>query len=130
MKHSEINEENIELLVRSFYAKICKDKKLAPIFIITIGETDEEWEPHLQTMCNFWSSIMLSSGKYHGSPVQKHVELPEFDSELFDHWLMLFEKTAAEIYELSIVERYEAKSRRIADSLKLMLYYKPKPIRP
>jgi hemoglobin len=76
-------------------------------------------------MYDFWSSIMLTSGRYHGNPLQKHRALPPFESALFDRWLALFAETARELHDGPTAELYIDKSRRIAESLKLGLYYKP-----
>src|SRR5258708_8503803 len=77
-----ITEAMIERLVRGFYAKVRADAVLAPIFEAQIGD----WEPHLQQMCPFWSSVALMSGRYHGSPMVKHLPLP-VDADHFDRWL-------------------------------------------
>ena len=67
-----ITEDMIERLVRGFYAKVRQDAVLGPIFEVRI----HDWEPHLQRMCAFWSSVALMSGRYHGSPMTKHLPLP------------------------------------------------------
>jgi hypothetical protein len=67
-----IDEAMIDTLVRNFYARIREDDILAPIFNARITD----WEPHLQRMCAFWSSVALLSGRYHGQPMQKHLPLP------------------------------------------------------
>ena len=109
-----IDERMIERLVRSFYEKIRQDALLGPIFDARI----HDWEPHLQRMCAFWSSVALMSGRYHGSPMTKHLPLPA-DAVHFDHWLALFEETVREVCppeaEAHLVER----ARRIAESLEL-----------
>ena len=120
-----ITEESIKILVDSFYQKVRADKDLGPVFIAAIGEDNEEWRPHLERMYSFWSSVMLTSGRYHGNPMQKHQNLPSFDEGLFDTWLSLFAETVHEIHTKPIAERYIDRSKRIAESLKLGLYYKP-----
>jgi len=87
-----IDERMIERLVRSFYAKVRADALLAPVFTARI----RDWEPHLQRMCAFWSSVALMSGRYHGNPMAKHLPLP-VDAAHFDRWLALFEATAREV---------------------------------
>lgn len=126
MKENIITEKNISKLVDDFYSKIRADKALGSIFIQAIGNDLNEWEPHLQKLCDFWSSIMLGSKRYHGSPFQKHLMLPAFDRALFDRWLMLFEETTREIYTEEIVNQYIEKSTRIAKSLQLGLYQIPR----
>ena len=84
-----ITEPLIERLVREFYEKVRTDAVLAPIFEARI----QDWEPHLERMFAFWSSVALMSGRYHGTPMAKHMPLP-VDADHFDRWLALFEETA------------------------------------
>lgn len=121
----QITEDTIRQLVDRFYAKVRKDEALGPVFHQAIGEGEEEWRLHLHKMYDFWSSVMLTSGRYHGNPMQKHMELPSFDRALFDRWLELFEETALEMHPEDVAAPYLIKSRRIAESLKLGLYYRP-----
>jgi hemoglobin len=122
MKESTITEENIKKLVDTFYSKVRKDTNLAPIFEQAIGEDIAIWQPHLHKMYDFWSSIMLSSGRYRGNPLRKHRDLPPFDKELFDRWLVLFSQTANELYTEDIASLFISKSENIARSLKLGIY--------
>lgn len=122
MKEESITEENIKLLVDSFYNKVRGDKELSPIFENAIGNDDYLWKPHLERMYSFWSSIVLSTGSYSGNPFQKHKDLPAFDIKLFDRWLELFSQTAKEIYTEEQSQVFIAKSKNIARSLKLGIY--------
>ncbi|HEY1978647.1 MAG TPA: hypothetical protein VGH13_01060 [Xanthobacteraceae bacterium] len=45
--------------------------------------------------------------------------------ELFEHWLGLFEKTCDELFEERVAFAFAMKARRIAESLKLALFYRP-----
>ena len=87
-----ITEPLIERLVREFYAKVRADAVLAPIFEARI----EDWEPHVEQMCAFWSSVALMSGRYQGTPMARHLPMP-VDADHFDRWLGLFEITAREV---------------------------------
>ena len=87
-----IDEVMIETLVRCFYERVREDASLAPIFNARIVD----WEPHLQRMCAFWSSVMLMSARYHGQPMRVHLPLP-IDARHFDRWLALFEASAREV---------------------------------
>jgi hemoglobin len=109
-----IDEPMIERLVRSFYAKIRADELLGPIFEARI----QDWEPHLQRMCAFWSSVALMSGRYHGSPITRHLPLP-VDANHFDRWLALFEETAREVCPSEAEVHFVEPARRIAESLEL-----------
>lgn len=123
MKEEQITEETIVTLINRFYAKVRTDAQLGPIFLQAIGDDDKTWAFHLRKMYDFWSSVMLASGRYHGNPFQKHLVLPSFDNKLFDRWLSLFEETAREIHPHKIATLYIEKSQRIAQSLKLGLSY-------
>lgn len=109
-----IDEPMIERLVRGFYAKVREDALLAPVFEARI----QDWEPHLQRMCAFWSSVALMSGRYHGSPMAKHLPLP-IDAAHFDRWLALFEETARELCPPKAAVHFVERARRIAESLEL-----------
>lgn len=121
MKYDKITENNIQEMVDSFYEKVLQDTLLRPIFINTIGEGAEKWEPHLKTMYSFWSSLMLGTGRYNGNVFQKHKDLPTFDHKLFDRWLDLFAQTACGLYIEEIANLYIIRSQRIAESLKIGL---------
>ena len=56
-----LSDHAIRYLVDSFYAKVRADSELGPIFKRAIPG---DWGPHLATMHDFWSSIMLTSGRY------------------------------------------------------------------
>ena len=88
-----ITEVIVERLVRAFYAKVRVDQVLASVFDARI----QDWEPHLSQMCAFWSSVALMTGRYHGTPMAKHMPLP-VDADHFDRWLQLFEQTARKMF--------------------------------
>jgi hemoglobin len=114
MEKTGITEAMIEELVRGFYTKVRSDAALAPVFEARISD----WEPHLQRMCAFWSSVALMSGRYHGTPMVKHVPLP-VDAGHFDRWLELFEETARELCPPAAATHFVELARRIAASLEL-----------
>nr|WP_245428158.1 group III truncated hemoglobin [Roseiarcus fermentans] len=104
----------IERLVRRFYDRVRADALLGPVFATRI----RDWEPHLRRMCAFWSSVALMTGRYHGTPMAKHLPLP-VDAANFDRWLALFEETAREICPARAADHVIARARRIAESLEI-----------
>jgi hemoglobin len=116
-----LSEDDIGRLVDAFYAKVRVDPKLGPVFNRAIGD----WGPHLATMRNFWSSVMLTSGRYKGNPVAVHQRVSGIEFELFERWLALFDETCREMFDRDLAELFGDKARRIAESLKLALYYRP-----
>jgi hemoglobin len=122
MNPNPITEDAIARLVDSFYAKIRADTELGPIFMRAIPG---DWGPHLATMRNFWSSVMLTSGRYKGNPVAVHQRVEGMELRLFDRWLSLFEQTCDELFDAPVAAEFRIKAHRIAESLKLALFYRP-----
>ena len=97
-----VTEEDIARLVPEFYARVRKDPLLGPIFNGAI----EDWPHHLVKLQDFWSSVMLTSGRYKGQPMAAHVRHEvAMTKEAFARWLSLWRETD--------------KAGRIAESLQL-----------
>jgi len=109
-----INEEMIRLLVHAFYDRVRADGVLGPIFSARISN----WEPHLERMCAFWSSVTRMTGRYHGRPMQAHAPLP-IGGAHFDRWLNLFAATARDVCPPAAAEHFIEKAQMIAESLEL-----------
>ena len=110
-----VTEEMIETLVRAFYAKVRADQTLGPIFAARIGD----WEPHLRKMFDFWSSVTLMSGRYHGTPMPAHARISDIEPEHFARWLQLFAETAREVCPPGAAALFADRAQRIAQSLQL-----------
>jgi hemoglobin len=104
----------IATIIRAFYARVRQDPLLAPIFESGISD----WEPHLDNMFAFWSSLTLQTGRYHGQPMAKHTPL-NVDARHFDRWLGLFAETARDLCPPLAAERFIERARRVAESLEL-----------
>lgn len=111
-----VDEELIERLVRAFYGKVRNHPVLGPVFNARI----DDWEHHMSRLCAFWSSIILASGTYGGSPMQKHLGLP-VDGRHFDLWLALFGQTLHEECTPSVAALFMERARRIAESLEMAI---------
>ncbi|HEX8754836.1 MAG TPA: group III truncated hemoglobin [Steroidobacteraceae bacterium] len=109
-----IDAAMIDRLVRTFYGKVQRDEVLAPVFAARISD----WEPHLLRMCEFWSSVALMSGVYHGRPMEKHLPLP-VDGRHFDRWLALFREAAHEVCPPVATAHFIERAERIAQSLEM-----------
>lgn len=117
-----VSEDSIRRLVDGFYAKVRRDPELAPVFLRAIPG---DWGPHLNKMYAFWSSVMLTTGRYKGNPVVKHLALPGIKPALFERWLALFNETSAELFDDAVSAAFQAKAARIAESLRIALFYRP-----
>jgi hemoglobin len=118
-----INEVTIITLVDRFYAEVRKDPTLGPVFTAAI--MPDAWPAHLKKMYAFWSSVMLTSGRYKGNPVAVHQQVAGITPPLFGQWLDLFEATARGLFVPAIAEDFAIRARRIAESLKLALFFRP-----
>lgn len=109
-----IDEAMIARLVDGFYDRVRADPLIGPVF----NQRISDWEPHLEQMRLFWSSVALMSGAYHGRPMPKHLPLP-VDARHFDRWLELFEATARDLCPPAAADHFIERARRIAESLEL-----------
>jgi hemoglobin len=117
-----IDEAQIERLVRGFYAKVRADARLGPIFTERLGD---DWEPHLLRMMDFWSSLMLTTGRYSGTPLRQHLTLGAVRPEDFDIWLDLFEQTAVSVGGEAFAAAFMAKAQRVAESFRMAMFADP-----
>lgn len=84
------------------------------------------WLP--DTLAKFWSSVMLTAGTYKGNPVAKHpLPAAAITPAMFDRWLQLWGQTSAELLHPDQADLIQQKAERIADSLKLALFFTGRP---
>lgn len=122
---TEIDDRTIKLLVDHFYGKIIEDDLLGPVFRDAIGADLDDWGDHLTIMYRFWSSVMLTTGRYKGNPVKVHMELvDQVEPHFFDQWLTLWTEASEEIFEKDIAVSFQKKARSIAQSLSFMMFEK------
>lgn len=114
----KITEEEISNLVDRFYAKVRRDPDIGPIFNAVV----DDWPHHLATLKSFWSTVMLTTSRYKGDPMMRHLQLP-LDPEHFDRWLALFAETAPEVMAPGHAAAIIAKSQRIAQNFKAGIAY-------
>ena len=112
--HPDLTEANIARLVATFYGRAREDDLIGPIFNVQV----KDWDHHIAQISDFWSSMVLRTGRYNGRPMRPHLMLP-LRGEHFDRWLLLFEKTAREIFEGDLAEAFIIRARRIADSFEM-----------
>ena len=113
--HPGITEALIEALVRDFYEQVARDPELGPIFRRAI----DDWEAHLLTLMDFWSSVTLRSGRFHGHPMQKHQAVLGIKPDHFARWLDLFRESAARIAPAEIAAIFVERAERIGETLRL-----------
>jgi hemoglobin len=125
-----IDEQGLKRLVHLFYDRVREEEALAPVFDAAIAD----WSHHLEKMVDFWSSVMLTTGRYKGDPMQAHMRHGHrIPSEMFGRWLALWNQTTAEMMSPEVAAAMQAKAARIAQSLDLAIHFrlpKAEPSRP
>ena len=117
-----VTEDSIVRLVDHFYSKVRRDAVLAKVFETAIAA--DEWPEHLATMQRFWSSVMLTSGRYSGNPVAVHRAVRGLERSMFPRWLALFEQSARELFTPETATLFVDKAQRIATSLQLAVFHR------
>ncbi|NDZ16918.1 preprotein translocase subunit TatC [Variovorax sp. WS11] len=106
-------EADVTLLVHSFYDRVREDAALGPIFAAHV----KNWDHHLATMVDFWSSALRGTARYRGAPLPKHAALPGLHIELFHQWLSLFRQTTQSLGHAGLQARADELAHSIAGSL-------------
>jgi len=120
MDSQKITEEEISELVDRFYTKVQLDPEIGPIFNTIV----DDWPEHLAKLKDFWSTVMLTTGRYKGDPMMTHLQIPlPLEPNHFSRWLSLFEETAKEVMAPAHAEAIIAKAERIAGNFKAGLAY-------
>lgn len=112
MAETGLDEDRLTALVHRFYDKVRADAVLGPIF----AERIADWGAHLAKMVDFWSSVALMTGRYHGAPGVKHAALPVGWAH-FERWLALFRETAHETCPPAGAAHVILRAERIARAL-------------
>jgi hemoglobin len=119
-----ITEQQLEQLVDRFYAKVREDEVLGPVFNAAV----QDWPEHLEKLTAFWSSVMLTTGRFKGNPMIAHLKHKSvIEPAMFDRGLQLWRETASEVLDGADAAAVAAKAGRIAESLQLGMFFKLQP---
>ncbi len=111
-----VTEPMIHEVIHAFYRNIRTDPALGPIFNRVIGD---DWDAHLAKMCDFWSSVLLMSGRFKGSPMVAHARIADLRPTHFARWLHLFRQTVERLCPPDAAALFVEKSEMIAQSLQM-----------
>lgn len=119
--HSNIDEAGLARLIPIFYDRVRADAELGPLFNAAV----DDWPEHLERLVAFWSSVMLTTGRYKGSPMAAHLKhKAHITPALFDRWLALWSEVTDEAMPRAAAVALQAKAARIAESLQLALFFR------
>jgi hemoglobin len=119
-----LDESGLRQLVDAFYAAVRADDMIGPLFNDAIGD----WPRHLAQLSAFWSSVMLTSGRYKGQPMPAHLKhKSRITPEMFERWLALWRTTTDRLMRPEDARALQDKAARIAESLSLALFFRLEP---
>jgi hemoglobin len=118
--HPQITEAALARLVDVFYGKVRRDPLIGPIFNGAV----HDWDEHLVKLAGFWSSVMLTTGRYKGNPFSAH-QKHQLTPQMFERWLALWDETTGELFEPDAAAQLRAKANRIGASLQQGLFFRP-----
>ena len=116
-----LTEDDIQRVVRAFYAEVQKDDMLGPVFAAHIAPN--EWDQHMDHIADFWSSIFLKTGRFTGNPMQKHAGLSSITPAHFTRWLDLFQTTSDRVLNPAHAKAMQEMAYRIAQSFQMGLAF-------
>jgi hemoglobin len=116
-----ITEADLKRVIPAFYTRVRGDALIGPLFNSAI----DDWPQHLDRLVDFWSSVMLTTGRYKGSPMAAHLRHKHAISPImFDRWLALWTQTTSELLSPPTARAMQTKAAQIAESLRLALFFK------
>jgi hemoglobin len=112
-----VTEDLIADVVEAFYGAVRLDVLLGPLFERHVAD----WDEHLARLRDFWSSVLLMTGRFKGTPMATHVAIDEIEAVHFERWLQLWRATAQAHAPQQAAVLLVAKAENIARSLQLGL---------
>ena len=115
------NQDDLYLLVDSFYKKLLSDTSISYIFTEVVKIKLEE---HLPILVTFWSQAILGTGGYTHNLTQIHLDInaQEYLSpELFKIWLNHFNATVDENFKGDKAEQIKTQALSIATIMQIKI---------
>jgi hemoglobin len=112
-----LDEALIRQVVERFYNDARADPVIGPVFNRVIAP--HAWPHHLSAIADFWSSMLLGTGRYAGRPMPKHMAIPELSDVHFRRWLAIFRYTVEELCSREVADLFIERSERIGNSFRM-----------
>ena len=114
------NRDDVFKLVSTFYEKIKKDTFIGHIFLEIISE--EEWDPHIEKLTDFWETNLFFVRKFKGNPMKAHKDVDKhfnynITQKHFGKWLELWFTTIDELFIGKKALEAKERARNIASAL-------------
>lgn len=111
-----LDEPMVRAVVEEFYRKARLDPVVGPVFDRVVE--DDGWPAHLDRITDFWSSMLLGSGRYQGRPMPKHLAIGELADEHFVRWLALFRQTVEAICPPHVAALFVDRAERVGNNFR------------
>lgn len=112
-----VSESLIRDLVDAFYQAIRSDDLLGPIFDRHV----KDWSLHLPKMYDFWSTVVLRTGRYAGRPIEVHERIPGLTAAHFHRWIALWTRTVQRVMPFPAQDLFIVSAQRMAQSMSVRL---------
>ena len=87
--------------------------QLGPIFDRHV----KDWSLHLPKMYDFWSTVVLRTGRYAGRPIEAHERIPGLTAAHFQRWIALWTRTVQRVVPISAQDLFIVSAQRMARSM-------------
>lgn len=107
------DQQDIRLLVETFYSKALIDPVIGPVF----KAANFSLEAHIPVMVSFWETILLDVISYQGNPMRKHIELNQevpLYPEHFEQWMNIWKGVIKAHFEGPVAEKAMFRAGSIA----------------
>ena len=115
----DLDEAMVAAVVSAFYGKARQDPIIGPVFNRVVPA--DYWPQHIETITDFWSSMLLGTRRYVGRPMPKHIAIPELTDAHFQRWLTLFGETATELCPPHIAALFIDRAERIGFNFRIRI---------
>ena len=112
------SREDIDLLLRNFYAVVMVDPEIGHHFV------DLDLETHLPIIGNFWEKVLFGNPVYFNNPLEIHQRLNVSSpllSEHFERWIDVFGSVVDELFEGDVAETAKSRAKVIGANLDLRI---------
>ncbi|MFV0303143.1 MAG: group III truncated hemoglobin [Paracoccus sp. (in: a-proteobacteria)] len=111
----DITADQIDRVVRVFYAAIRRHEVLGPVF----GRHVTDWPGHEAKIARFWKKAILYQPGYDGNPMQVHMAAGDVRAAHFTPWLALFDETLRRTLPPEPAAQWSALAHRIGRGLRM-----------
>ena len=111
----DLTEEQLEHVIRVFYAAIRQHETLGPVFARHVTD----WPAHEARIARFWKNAILHQPGYDGNPMQVHMAAGDVRAEHFPLWLTLFDETLDRLLPPATATAWSALAHRIGNGMRM-----------